>query len=328
MPAPKPGTVADWDTNLANLLAASAGQIAAGWANGQIPPSNWMNWWMNLVGQWTDYLRDFELIAHTWTAGQIFNAGITASLANGVTINASSGAAGGSQALKGTANIGCWGIGTGATAASVGIYGVTNGSGPGAGVWGDGSIGGSGPGLRGTGNGSFPPAHLDPQAVPGSPSDGDLWVDSGTNGLGWRQNSLTQGLAINATGDAALAPARAAPANLSYLGTWGAVSSYAKVWKDALGVVHLQGAIGPGASPQVTAFTLPSGFRPSTDIGNGTGAGLTANRNQSSKIDPVQLQIVAATGVVSVVVGSGSGSGALTAGDVISLNGVSFATNM
>ena len=56
--AAKPTAQADWDTTLANLLSPSAGQIAAGWANGQVVPSNWLNWWMNLVGTWTDYLFD------------------------------------------------------------------------------------------------------------------------------------------------------------------------------------------------------------------------------------------------------------------------------
>ncbi len=82
MPAPKPTTVPDWDTALLNLLTPPSGQITNGWTNGQIPPSNWFNWWMNLVGQWTDYLRDFELIAHTWTLLQTFAARLSLTDAN------------------------------------------------------------------------------------------------------------------------------------------------------------------------------------------------------------------------------------------------------
>ncbi|SRR6266849_118349 len=76
MPAPKPTTVPDWDTAQLNLLTPPGGQITNGWTNGQVVPSNWLNWFMNLVGQWTDYLRDFELIAHTWSLLQTFSLGI------------------------------------------------------------------------------------------------------------------------------------------------------------------------------------------------------------------------------------------------------------
>lgn len=74
MPAPKPASLPDWDTTLANLLMPPGGQIASGWANGQVVPSNWLNWWMNLVGQWEDYLNDFEANLHTWIAVQTFSA--------------------------------------------------------------------------------------------------------------------------------------------------------------------------------------------------------------------------------------------------------------
>lgn len=77
MPSPKPPSAADWDTTLANLLAPPGGQIASGWANSQVVPSNWLNWWMNLVGTWTDYLNDFETHALTWTALQTFMGGLT-----------------------------------------------------------------------------------------------------------------------------------------------------------------------------------------------------------------------------------------------------------
>src|SRR4051794_17776562 len=72
MPAPKPSTLPDWATSAsgADMTAPSSGKQAQGWTASEFPPHNYFNWWQNLVGQWTDYLNDFEANTHTWTAVQ------------------------------------------------------------------------------------------------------------------------------------------------------------------------------------------------------------------------------------------------------------------
>lgn len=205
MPAPKPGTVADWDTSNLNLAMPSGGQIASGWTVDQVVPSNWLNWFMNLVGQWTDYLRDFEIQAHTWTVTQTFtptaassavvangNGSAPAVLGNGGTgpgIEGKGGTAGGVNAA------GVFGIAhTGVN--EPGVYGSGN-DGTGAGVYGEGGSGG-GPGVYGecsaasaqggqfAANGVFGAVNLIPGAAPSTPPAGDMWVDNSVPQLGVR----------------------------------------------------------------------------------------------------------------------------------------------
>lgn len=51
----KPSAYPAWATAGTNNVAASGGQIASGWTNGQIPPSSYFNFWQNLVGEWIAY---------------------------------------------------------------------------------------------------------------------------------------------------------------------------------------------------------------------------------------------------------------------------------
>lgn len=47
----------DWDGE-ATKVAPSGGRLAEGWEPEMFPPAEEWNWWMNLVGQWTEYLDD------------------------------------------------------------------------------------------------------------------------------------------------------------------------------------------------------------------------------------------------------------------------------
>lgn len=54
---PAPTKHPDWATDATNNVEPPSGKIAAGWLPGEQPPSGWMNWWKNLVGQWTRWLE-------------------------------------------------------------------------------------------------------------------------------------------------------------------------------------------------------------------------------------------------------------------------------
>jgi hypothetical protein len=86
--------------------------------------------------------------------------------------------------------------------------------------------------------------------------------------------------------------------------------SYAGVYVDALGFVHLQGFAQQVGSPSTEAFTLPVGMRPSADL-----IFPAVNDNNDSKPTIVEID---ANGTVSIIC-----SGALS-GDNFSLSGISF----
>lgn len=60
----------------------------------------------------------------------------------------------------------------------------------------------------------------------------------------------------------------------TFAGTWGnwGDGNYSggqlKFWKDATGIVHVQGLANVGATPSGTIFTLPAGYRPATNDGH------------------------------------------------------------
>lgn len=47
-----------WDTNLTNIATPSAGQVAAGFANTDPVPSNWLNRFLNIAGEWQAFLDE------------------------------------------------------------------------------------------------------------------------------------------------------------------------------------------------------------------------------------------------------------------------------
>src|SRR3990172_6473422 len=53
----KPPTLPTWSTDGGTTVEPSAGQKAAGFAVGTKPPARWVNWVLNLVFQWTQYLN-------------------------------------------------------------------------------------------------------------------------------------------------------------------------------------------------------------------------------------------------------------------------------
>jgi hypothetical protein len=56
MPVRRPTQVPKWATAGTNVLEPSSGRKIAGWLPGMAPAAEFFNWWMNLVGHWSDWL--------------------------------------------------------------------------------------------------------------------------------------------------------------------------------------------------------------------------------------------------------------------------------
>lgn len=149
----KPTADTKW-SSIGTKVEPSSGQKDAGWAVGQKPPAQWLNWWMDAVDQWKVWLAAFESTVHTWTALQTLQAGITVtqSVANTRAINATGN--GTASALRGTGGATGPGVeGFGGASGGTGVEGTGT-------VSGDGVIGTGGPtdgrGVVGVGGGSSP----------------------------------------------------------------------------------------------------------------------------------------------------------------------------
>ncbi len=143
--AQKPSSLPTWATDGGTTLEPSAGEKAAGWVVGTRAPARWMNWVLNLIYQWTQYLD-----APVGTGA-------------GAGIDATGGSTSGSG-LKGTGGApngkGLEGVGTGSGAGVTGTGGTTGagvtgtgGATSGAGVTGTATAGNS-DGVQGNGQGS------------------------------------------------------------------------------------------------------------------------------------------------------------------------------
>lgn len=73
----KPSTLPEWNTDATNRVEPSGGTKATGYASGAKPTSGNLNWFKNLVYQWCAWLDTFLDTAHTWSALQTLNAGLT-----------------------------------------------------------------------------------------------------------------------------------------------------------------------------------------------------------------------------------------------------------
>lgn len=73
--ATKPSELPEWATGAADIVDPLLAEKQAGWTEGYEPPSQWFNWWMNLVYTWCVWLDAFETTAHTWTEVQTFDQG-------------------------------------------------------------------------------------------------------------------------------------------------------------------------------------------------------------------------------------------------------------
>lgn len=78
----KPTADTRWAT-AGTKVQPNSGQKDAGWAVGQKPPAQWLNWWMDAVDQWVQWLDDYENTAHSWSQLQKFDGGASAGGADG-----------------------------------------------------------------------------------------------------------------------------------------------------------------------------------------------------------------------------------------------------
>lgn len=86
--ATKPTNAATWNTGGANRVDPGTTKRALGWEVGEQPPSSYFNHWMNLAGQWTDYLKDGALTGnHTITGTLAVSGALSAQSTLAVTSN-------------------------------------------------------------------------------------------------------------------------------------------------------------------------------------------------------------------------------------------------
>lgn len=124
--------------------------------------------------------------------------------------------------------------------------------------------------------------------APGSPEDGDLWVDNST-------------------------PTWIAPTFTNSWGNYGGGFNTAGYVKDAMGFVHLRGLVSSGSVAAM--FTLPSGYRPASACIFVCPCNHTASPPGNARVD------VSAGGAVSLVSYAASSNNAW-----VSLDGITFAT--
>lgn len=202
----KPTELPRWATALLNpsdIVDPTSGKKDIGWQDGEMPPHSFMNWLFNLIYQWTVWLDGLQAEALTWTAAQIFSAGIT--VTGGATIDvlnltslAISGNAtiGGTLGVTGTSTLGVTNInaalsvdnpsgnsitGTGHSGTNyIGVHGLGGTTSGNIGVKGEGR-GSSGTGVVGLGGGAGPGVSGTGGSTDGTGGD---FLGGGSNGAG------------------------------------------------------------------------------------------------------------------------------------------------
>ena len=73
--ATKPASLPEFASGgAAAVTAPTAAKKLLGWVVGEKPPAQYLNWWQELVYNWTQYLDDLENQGFTWTIAHTFNA--------------------------------------------------------------------------------------------------------------------------------------------------------------------------------------------------------------------------------------------------------------
>lgn len=81
----QPTKLPEWNTGLSNNVEPSSGEKIAGFATNATPTSSKLNWWMETVYQWANYLKNLVDEALTWTVRQTFSAGLDVAATGGAT---------------------------------------------------------------------------------------------------------------------------------------------------------------------------------------------------------------------------------------------------
>ena len=187
--AEKPTDLPEWATTGGTTLEPSAGEKAAGWTASTRPPARWMNWLLNLIYKWVQYL----------------NAPVGTGAGAGMAATGGSTSGPGFQGTGGAPNgAGQVGQGTGTGAGGSFVGGASSGtgcSGTGGGPNGHGQVGqgtGTGSGGAFTGGANGPGVQA---SAGGGNNDGVRGVGAGTGAGGNFSGGATgRGLVVNAGG--------------------------------------------------------------------------------------------------------------------------------
>lgn len=272
----------DWDSSASNVVVPSNGEIQAGWATGQVPPSGWLNWWMNKADQWIDWLNAYESTAHSWTASQTYSQQTVnvpafievAAASNGYSLAWQSIAAGvahtycrryiatapNSTDIVWTVNASwndstqLWSADASDTDAlqitfdpNLGIV-VKTKTDPSS-TWADSAWDYSS--YFGAGNGQAQ-LHLKPQSTPGTKSNGDIWIDT--------SNVTFSAQVGGGTVEVGVPLGPTAPS--SFGAGWTDGTPAVKAYVDPGFFLHLAGQAAYGTAGTSNAIQLPAGYIP------------------------------------------------------------------
>lgn len=191
--ATKPSKLPEWATTGGTTLEPSAGEKAAGWAVGTRAPARWMNWILNNIYTWVQYVSDGVFVADASSGDEGIDAtgdGVAAGVkgtggaTNGPGVTGV-GTGSGDGVVGSSAGTGDGVVGTGGTSNGSGVRGV-GGSSDGDGVHGTGA--GLASGLRGYGGSTSGPGCY---GTGGSP-----------NGIGVKGAGTGTGDGVSGTGGA------------------------------------------------------------------------------------------------------------------------------
>lgn len=302
-----------------------------GFIGGTRPPARFMNWWLNLIYQWCQYLDDIEAQALNWTNHHTFStaSGVSVDIQGGdptaavLTVTNNDNGAGGAF-YAGPGSVGLFGQGgVGAPGVLAGVAGGNSpavqgvGAGTGAGVYG---IGGStGPGIKGQGNGGAAGGLFN-----GGANGPGVWGIAGTgNGQGGLFSGSGSSQGVACTGGptsgigliAAAGGGNASGAQVTGSGSGagvtatGGATGYGGIFSG--GATSGAGVSGTGTGGFVGGvFVGASGASGIQAIGGANGAGVDARGSTTGNTVGVLAQ------------GHGSGGGTVSTGGASSGPGV------
>lgn len=292
--AEKPTDLPEWATTGGTTLEPSAGEKAAGWTASTRPPARWMNWLLNLIYKWVQYL----------------NAPVGTGAGAGMAATGGSTSGPGFQGTGGAPNgAGQVGQGTGTGAGGSFVGGASSGtgcSGTGGGPNGHGQVGqgtGTGSGGAFTGGANGPGVQA---TAGGGNNDGVRGVGSGTGAGGNFSGGATgRGLVVNAGGGNCN--------GVESLGAGTAAGGYFQGGAtDGTGLSAVGGGTagkglygsGKGSSPGVRGESETGDAVSGVGGGTGSGGSFTGGANGKG------LTAAAGGGNNSGIEGTGAGTGA------------------
>lgn len=267
----KPTHLPEFDDNLTNATEPVSGLKTDGYATNDVPTSSNLNWLFSYIWKWLNWVD-----AGFWECVNITVSGVATIASLAVSTFTAQGEPAFTSTPATTPATFIGGVGQAA-------YSLPNGAAAATFLGGDGDTGGNGGDgaqFTGGGGGSGATAGAGATVTGGLNSDGvtygpalkavhgDVKVLAGgvtATGSGSFDSgvlSTAGNINIAGTSNSFGIPARTTPTlSNGWVNVSGGDSTFG-YWKDAFGVVHLDGFVNAAGASSTTIFTLPTGFRP------------------------------------------------------------------